>query len=52
MLNIITIITFIDHGTSDYISYCFVPIIFIKLYQQILQAAIVSLDMTIEEQHQ
>ena len=49
---IITIIAFIDHGTPDYISHHFVPIIFIKLYWWLPQAAIISLDTTIEEQPQ
>ena len=49
---IITIITFIDHGTPEYISYHFIPIIFIKLYWWLPQATIVSLDTTIKEQLQ
>ena len=49
---IIAIITSINHGTSDYVSHCFVPNIFIKLYRQHPQASIISSYMIIEEQHQ
>ena len=47
---IITIITFIDHGTPDYINHHFVLNIFIWVHRQLPQATIVSSYKTIKEQ--
>ena len=47
---IIAIITFIDHGTSYYISHCFILNIFIWVHRQLPQTTIVSSYETIEEQ--